>query len=249
MATLPRTDFLRDDPRIDLAAAMIPAREVGGDLYDFFRLDDRRLFLLVGDVAGKGLSASIFMAVSKALYKSTMLRAPDARHRRADVRGQRRSLARQPGDAVRHRVRRHSRSRVRRARATATRARQPVSRRIRRTATVRRIEDGGRAAAVCGRRLRLRGAASAACGRARWLCVVTDGVTEARVRSESCTAARRVRALLQRLATANTSAGAVVDALRADVDAFAAGAEPADDLTVLVLRWNGARAGGAAAQA
>ena len=57
---------------------MIPAREVGGDLYDFFRLDERRLFFLVGDVAGKGLSASIFMAVSKALYKSATLRAPDA---------------------------------------------------------------------------------------------------------------------------------------------------------------------------
>ena len=41
-------------------------------------LDERRLFLLIGDVAGKGLSASIFMAVSKALYKSAMLRAPDA---------------------------------------------------------------------------------------------------------------------------------------------------------------------------
>ena len=75
-ASLPRPDFLRGDSRIDLDALMIPARQVGGDLYDFFRLDDRRLFLLVGDVAGKGLSASIFMAVSKALYKSTTLRAP-----------------------------------------------------------------------------------------------------------------------------------------------------------------------------
>ena len=41
-------------------------------------LDERRLFLLIGDVAGKGLSASIFMAVSKALYKSAMLRTPEA---------------------------------------------------------------------------------------------------------------------------------------------------------------------------
>jgi sigma-B regulation protein RsbU (phosphoserine phosphatase) len=49
---------------------MNPARETGGDLYDYFRLDERRLFLLAGDVAGKGLEASIFMAVSKALYKS-----------------------------------------------------------------------------------------------------------------------------------------------------------------------------------
>ncbi len=78
VATLPRAELLRDDHRIDLAAAMIPAREVGGDLYDFFRLDERHLFFLVGDVAGKGLSASIFMAVSKALYKSTILRTSRA---------------------------------------------------------------------------------------------------------------------------------------------------------------------------
>ena len=78
IATLPRAELLRDDARVDLAAAMVPAREVGGDLYDFFRLDDRHLFFLVGDVAGKGLSASIFMAVSKALCKSTILRTTGA---------------------------------------------------------------------------------------------------------------------------------------------------------------------------
>src|SRR5207302_1377322 len=55
-------------------AAMEPAREVGGDLYDFFMLDAEHLFFLVGDVSGKGLPASIFMAVSKALCKSTALR-------------------------------------------------------------------------------------------------------------------------------------------------------------------------------
>ena len=75
---LPRADLLRDDPRIEIAASMIPAQEVGGDLYDYFRLDDKRLFFLIGDVAGKGLSASLFMAVSKALYKSTTLRNPRA---------------------------------------------------------------------------------------------------------------------------------------------------------------------------
>ena len=160
MATLPRTDFLRGDPRVDLAATMVPAREVGGDLYDFFRLDDRRLFFLVGDVAGKGLSASIFMAVSKALYKSTMLRAADGGHRRADGRGQRRSLPRQPGDAVRHRVRRHSRPRHRRARLLQRRARQPVPlRRGRRRGAPHRRRR--RAAAVRGRRFRLRRGAPA----------------------------------------------------------------------------------------
>ena len=77
-ASLPRPDLLRGDDRADLYAALTPAREVGGDLYDYFMLDDDRLFLLIGDVAGKGLSASIFMAVSKALYKGLMIRTPGA---------------------------------------------------------------------------------------------------------------------------------------------------------------------------
>ena len=80
-----------------------PAREVGGDLYDFFMLDADRLFFLIGDVSGKGLPGSLFMAVSKALYKSTALR----RHGDVgghDARGQRRDLPRQRGGALRHRA-------------------------------------------------------------------------------------------------------------------------------------------------
>src|SRR5262249_18026797 len=46
----------------------------GGDLYDFFALDRDRVFFLIGDVAGKGVPGSLFMAVSKALYKSAVLR-------------------------------------------------------------------------------------------------------------------------------------------------------------------------------
>ena len=47
---------------------------MGGDLYDIARLDDGRLFIVIGDVSGKGVAASLFMAVSKTLCKSTALR-------------------------------------------------------------------------------------------------------------------------------------------------------------------------------
>jgi serine phosphatase RsbU (regulator of sigma subunit)/CHASE2 domain-containing sensor protein len=71
---LPRAErVFPGETRFDIAAAMRPAREVGGDLYDFFLLDDERLFVLIGDVAGKGLPASLFMAVAKALVKSAAL--------------------------------------------------------------------------------------------------------------------------------------------------------------------------------
>lgn len=61
-------------PRIDFYALLEPAEQVGGDLYDAFMIDERRFFFLVGDVAGKGVAASLFMALSKTLCKSTALR-------------------------------------------------------------------------------------------------------------------------------------------------------------------------------
>jgi sigma-B regulation protein RsbU (phosphoserine phosphatase) len=52
-----------------LHADLLPAREVGGDLYDFFLLGPGRLLFLVGDVSGKGVPAALFMAVTKTLIK------------------------------------------------------------------------------------------------------------------------------------------------------------------------------------
>ncbi len=75
LGLLPGLDTLPDiSAQLSLAAMLEPARDVGGDLYDFFMIDDDRLFLSVGDVSGKGVPASLFMAISKALYKSAVLR-------------------------------------------------------------------------------------------------------------------------------------------------------------------------------
>ncbi|HDR14449.1 MAG TPA: serine/threonine protein phosphatase [Desulfobacteraceae bacterium] len=54
----------------DLYATLEPAKEVGGDLYDFYELDDRHLFFVLGDVSGKGVPASLFMAITLALFKA-----------------------------------------------------------------------------------------------------------------------------------------------------------------------------------
>ncbi|MBF0554710.1 MAG: SpoIIE family protein phosphatase [Nitrospirae bacterium] len=54
---------------IDLYAFMRPAREVGGDLYDFFFIDDTHLCFVIGDVADKGVPAAFFMAVTKTLLR------------------------------------------------------------------------------------------------------------------------------------------------------------------------------------
>ncbi|MBD3177474.1 MAG: SpoIIE family protein phosphatase [Armatimonadia bacterium] len=57
----------------DLFGSMVPAREVGGDFYDFFLIDDNRLGLVIADVADKGVPAALFMAVSRTLMRATAL--------------------------------------------------------------------------------------------------------------------------------------------------------------------------------
>jgi sigma-B regulation protein RsbU (phosphoserine phosphatase) len=63
---------------VDLFASMEPAREVGGDLYDFFPAEDGTLCFLVGDVSGKGMPAALFMARAKSLIRiaADLMRSP-----------------------------------------------------------------------------------------------------------------------------------------------------------------------------
>lgn len=59
-----------DRPEFDVYAVLHPAKEVGGDLYDFFLIDDEHICFTIGDVSGKGVPASLFMAVTKTLIKA-----------------------------------------------------------------------------------------------------------------------------------------------------------------------------------
>ena len=236
---LPRTDLLRDDRRLDLAVSMTPAREVGGDLYDFFPLDDRRLFFLVGDVAGKGLSASMFMAVSKALYKSARVR--------------------NPGATV---------SEVKNAANAEISRDNPEMFFVTAFAGVLDLDSGELSYCNAGHEnpwvlapgrhdlLELgEGAGPPLCSVAgfayssakrrmqagEWLCLFSDGVIDARSAGGARYGRERLRAVLTRNAN-SPNAAALLGAVRAELKAFTQGAEAADDLTVLVLRWLGPRA-------
>ena len=72
-AILPKT--LPESPTYSGHAVMTPAREMGGDFYDFFTLDDGRLSVVMADVSGKGVPAAFFMAIAR-----TVMRAAAARH-------------------------------------------------------------------------------------------------------------------------------------------------------------------------
>jgi sigma-B regulation protein RsbU (phosphoserine phosphatase) len=60
-----------DRNEFDLHALLQPAREVGGDFYDYFFVSDDEICLVVGDVSGKGVPAALFMAVTKTMLKTS----------------------------------------------------------------------------------------------------------------------------------------------------------------------------------
>jgi serine phosphatase RsbU (regulator of sigma subunit)/CHASE2 domain-containing sensor protein len=229
----PETVFPRER-RFEVSASMEPAREVGGDLYDFFMLDDDRLFFLVGDVSGKGLPASIFMAVSKALCKSAALR----RGRRIE------ELLREANEEI---ARENPESFFVTVFAGVLDARsgrleyccaghEPPFVLTAAGATERLGEGGGPPLCV------LDGFAYASAthsmSQREVLCVFSDGVTEAMNPAGELYGAGRLEAALRQHRDAAAPA-AVVDAIKADVSRFVQNAEVADDLTLLVLRWNG----------
>ncbi|MGB5082930.1 MAG: CHASE2 domain-containing protein [Burkholderiales bacterium] len=220
--------------RFEIAASMEPAREVGGDLYDFFMLDADRLFFIVGDVSGKGLPASIFMAVSKALCKSAALRGG-------------RPVNELLGDAGEDIARENPESLFVTAFAGVLDVRSGTLEYCNAGheyplvfgpgEEIKRLNEGGGPplCVLAGFRYEL---AEHRLSRGGTLCLVSDGVTEAMNRTGELYGAGRLRAAIDRASrTCNPQDLAL--AIRADVAEFVAGAEAADDLTLLVLRWNG----------
>ncbi|MGE5090230.1 MAG: CHASE2 domain-containing protein [Candidatus Levyibacteriota bacterium] len=229
---LPQPEGLHDR-RVEIAASMQPAQEVGGDLYDFYMLDDHRLFFMLGDVAGKGLSAAIFMAVGKALCKSAALRSLDV-----DV-GTLMSAANRE-------VARDNPSALFVAAFAGVldlatgeldycSAGQENPYLIRpATGHVRRLAGAG-GPPLCAVDDFAYESAQTHLAPGEVLCVVSDGVTEAQNVARELYGAERAARVL----AAAVSAHAAVDSLREDVKAFAGDADPADDMTVLALCWRG----------
>jgi len=72
-------DSIPDLPGFELAAQNMPAKEVGGDFYDFSPISDGKIGLTIADVSGKGVPAALFMALSRTIVRAKATRSPGVR--------------------------------------------------------------------------------------------------------------------------------------------------------------------------
>jgi serine phosphatase RsbU (regulator of sigma subunit) len=226
----PRELFARE-PRFALDALLEPARSVGGDFYDCFMIDADRLYFIVADVSGKGLPASLFMALSKTLLKSAA--------RRAEGVG---GLMERANAEV---SRENPESLFITAFAGILDARtgelqycnaghEPPFARSPGGPLERLVHEGGPPLCVVeGFEYPL---ARRQLAPGEWLCVVTDGVTEAMNAAGELYGAARLRRVLESLPVL-AEPQQTLAAVRADVGRFVGDAEPSDDLTLMCLRW------------
>jgi serine phosphatase RsbU (regulator of sigma subunit) len=217
-------------PGWEIAAAYEPAREVGGDFYDAFRLRDHadRIGFTVADVTGKGIPAAILMADARALIHA----AADQGGTPAETLGRVNRILLQERSSGLFVTVAHGVLDTTTGRFELALAGHDAIHVLRADGRVEVLDPAGRLVGMVPD-LELE-ACTVTLAPGDALVAHTDGVTEARSPDGAFYGDERFRALLASLAGAD--AGRIVATVDADVAAFRAGADPSDDLTLLVLR-------------
>lgn len=228
-ALLPREQPDHEDVGADLAATLNSARGVGGDLFNYLRLDEDRLFFVIGDVSDKGVPAALFMTRANALIKGAAGRGetPEAV---LDVVN--RSLS-EENELCMFVTLLAGLLDLRTGRLRLASAGHDAPLKVSAGGEVDWVPlDNGppvgldEDAIFTGHDLQL--------DEGDTLFTYTDGVTEARNPDGVMFGEERLEAVLR--GSASRDAAALLSAVHEAVEHFAAGAEPADDLTLLVVR-------------
>jgi adenylate cyclase len=223
------------EARLDLYAFLEPAREVGGDLYDFFPLDRDRMFFLIGDVSGKGLPGSLFMAVSKALCKSAALRRAGGVE--AIIRDAGAEISRDNAEGFFVTVVAGILDLRTGVLEYCNAGHEPPLLLPRGERPLMRLADGG-GPPLCAVDCFPYATSSRRLEPGDVVCLITDGVTEAASPGAELYGRQRLETLLGQVGGAG-SALDVGESIRREVGRFTEGQEPSDDLAILVLRWKG----------
>ena len=222
------------DQHVDLDALIEPARSIGGDFYDVIRLDAHRVCFLIGDVTGKGVPAALFMALSKALSKSVLLREADDLG--AAVTRLNTEIARDNSEDM-FVTMLFGVLDTRTGRLDLCNAGHENPYRVDTQGAVSLVEiDGG--PPLCVAPDFPYDVESITLGFGESIVIVSDGITEAQSPEGDFFGHERLSAVLTDW-QASSPVSAASNALLREVRAFENGAEATDDLTVLVLRYTG----------
>lgn len=233
MLPIPALAF-EGERRFDLHASMEPAREVGGDLYDFYRVGRSQLFFMVGDVSGKGMPASIFMALSKALYKSAALRAlPDLGRTMAEANVE---ITRENPELLFVTLVACLLDVDSGELTYCNAGHEPPQVLADHGGSIRVLEGGG--PPLCTLEDFPYAAASTRLAPGESVVLVSDGVAESMNTAGELFGRARLSGLLAAM-PAGLTAAERVKIVSDEVRGFSDGADMADDVTVLVVRWHG----------
>ena len=237
MGILPRTfPAFPARPEIDLHAAIVPAREVGGDLYDYAFVDTDHLFFLIGDVSGKGVPAALFMAVAKALSKARALRR-DAEAAIDAILADTNSAVSLENPAMLFVTVFCGLLDTRTGEIAFANAGHDPPYVLSPGKPPRRVDSIG-GPPLCTVDEFPYPAESLTLAPGETLVLYTDGIPEAENTAGEAYGFERLETVLAGL-PADVDAATATAAVMADVACFAAGAQPSDDITVLVLRYTG----------
>lgn len=214
----------------DLYALMRPARDVGGDFYDYFALGDHRLGLVVADVSGKGIPAALFMAISRSVIRAV---ATEGVSTAASLRHANQVLA-ADNDAMMFVTAIYAILDLTTGELEFCNAGHEPIYRVGADGTLEQLSGGG------GLPLGIDGAADYQSERlaldpGQALFFYTDGVREAFDRSREAFGYERMEDVLAR--NAGQPARGVVDAVMESLARFTSGAEQSDDITCLAVTW------------
>jgi len=218
--------------RIDIYAQMTPAREVGGDFYDFYMLDANRLVFLVADVSGKGIPAAMFMMKAKATLEGSVKRTSCL----ADAVVKANHKLAMGNDALMFVTCWIGVLRLDTGELSFVNAghNPPFIRRA--DGTLERLATrSGLTLAACDSSTYTQH--SLQLGPGDMILLYTDGVTEAMNAAGEQFFESRLGTVLRELREADPSA--ICRGIKEAVDAFAAGNTQSDDITILSLFWRG----------
>lgn len=216
---------------VEVFALLEPAQEVGGDLYDAFMLDEHRLFFMIGDVSGKGVPASLFMALTKTLSKSLARREKRSVDRLLSAVNQEISQE-NPASMFVTAIMGILDSRSGAVELCNAGHNAPV---LLRPNTAPRTLEGASGPPLCVDEEFSYAAQSLKLDPGDILVLITDGVSEAEDNQQRQYGSDRVIQYLG--AEAPETAAAACEKLRADVTRFTAGAPASDDLTIMAIRF------------